>query len=712
MADDISLAMDNSTVPSRRKSPPKRLSFRSRSLSRSSSHHYSHARDFDPILRNLSPTKTLRAFSEPGFIAPHESLHAALESSTSFQRTLGAKAAQTCLDVRSWARELEEWEWPGTFDTPPELVRKASAGDAQNETHAGMPTYWGSLPADRVKQYEQRSDEIIQQLDEIDVEQLKDFVLSAHNEAGSGSASIDDSIGTIGAATDLRKLDDFTAIITATILQALPYLSRLNHLLYIWTIRLPILRQAPIYLQSLAQARADLDHAWAAVGLRSSNETSSQTHLDFDRGSMIEQQSIIESKLSSLGRKLDRFLDDLEGRSETVPDRWIEEMETLEQQYADWTVRAERKVLENDLRKNRWSKALSPVAADFKEQARQSSIDNEQKIGHEDTMSRHGLLDAPILSPPSSTYSDPSLASQTISPALSRDAATTSMPDLARDDSQTFPNGQADRIVDMSPVPSSAPSQTPSTKSSRAMRHVPIILPYDGGDGQEYPSEGITGDLASRAETPASETQPKPAAPLSEMPAASFAKKRAIFAGDLERTQALQRATKSPVRPFEHASNAFARLFKSEASSPDSSRSSSRSDVGRNRNVSNKSDNGIIWGGRAPASPNGSQRRKTIDSRPDQAQSTQGRGSDDVPVAADADAPPVPVLPPKSPRRSLQSPMRHRKQESASSATSPEKTNTESLTGFDFGENWPLTPPEPASEHYSPDEAQVTRFQA
>lgn len=212
MADDIHPVMDNPTVQSRRKSPPKRLSIHQRSLSRSSSHHYSHARDFDPILRNLSPTKTLRAFSEPGFIAPHESLHAALESSTTFQRTLGAKAAQTCLDVRSWARELEEWEWPGTFDTP---------SDRLVEQDTGTPVYWGSLPADTVRAYEQRSDEIIQQLDEIDVEQLKDFVLSAHNEAGSGSASMDDSIGAIGAATDLRKLDDFTAIITATILQAL-----------------------------------------------------------------------------------------------------------------------------------------------------------------------------------------------------------------------------------------------------------------------------------------------------------------------------------------------------------------------------------------------------------------------------------------------------------------------------------------------------------
>jgi hypothetical protein len=83
-----------------------------------------------------------------------------------------------------------------------------------------------------------------------------------------------------------------------------------------------------------------------------------------------------------------------------------------------------------------------------------------------------------------------------------------------------------------------------------------------------------------------------------------------------------------------------------------------------------------------------------------------------VPVAADTDAPPVPVLPPKSPRRSLQSPMKHRKQEPTPSPTPLEKANTESFPSFDFGENWPLTPPEPPSEHDSPVEAQVTRFQA
>lgn len=713
MADDTSLAMDTPAVQSRRKSPPKRLSMHARSLSRSSSHHYGHARDFDPILRNLSPTKTLRAFSESGYSAPHETLHAALQSSTSLQRTLGAKAAQTCLDVRSWARELEDWEWPGTFDSP----EPAGKIPGVNED-TGAPTYWGSLPADTVREYEQRSDEIIRQLDDIDVEELKDFVLSAHHEAGSGSASLEDSIGAIGAATDLRKLDDFTAVITATILQALPYLSRLNRLLDIWTIRLPILCQAPGFIEALSQAQAILDQAWTAIGVGSSRKIEHQTHLDFNRGKMIEQQSIIEHRVSSLGRKLDRFLDDLEGRSETVPDSWIEKMETLEQQYADWTVQAERKILENDLRRNRWSRNASPVVAEANNKVHHGSIDNEQKIGYAEVITGRGLLDppTPILSPSSSTHSNGTtlakttpLTSQTISSTLSNDAASTSMLDLARDDSQTIPSGQAEAIVDMGSIH----SNTPSSISSRAKRHVPIILPYDGGDGQEYPTEGITGDLVSRAETPASvasvasDMQPKPSAPSSETSASSFAKRRAMFSGDLERTQALQRATKSPVRPFEHASNAFARLFKTEALSQDRSRSSSRSDSDRHRSVSDKTGNGIIWGGRAPPSPKGSQRRKTVGST-----SPGSRDSNDVQVAAASEAPPIPALPPKSPRRSLQSPMKHRVQELVLSPPPAGQRKTDPFSDFDFGENWPLTPPEPASEYFSPVDAQIARFQA
>lgn len=716
MADQASLTMANPALNSARHS------YISRSNSRASSRQqYAQAREFDPILRNLSPTTTLRAFSETDYLSPNDILQTALESSTTAQRTLGSKAAQTCLDVRSWAREMEGWEWPGTFDMPEPARKKQRMSTMTttslysheynaSEQSEDESEYWGSLPAATVEEYEQRSDEIVQQLEEIDVEELKDFVLSAHNEAGNGSASIDDSIGAIGAATDLRRLDDFTAIITATILQALPYLSRLNRLLDTWTIRLAILRQAPVYLKTLWQARADLDHGWASLAISSARGDSSP-QATFTRGTMIEMQSVIERKLGSLGRKLDRFLDDLEGRPETVPDSWIEDMESLEQKYAEWIVRAERKILENDLRRNRWSRnvavgATPVVANDYQNEASEPmrSIDMSRSNRNSAISARspsNGFIQDRTI-----TGGNSSIENQSASPTSSYHLTAPSISELARNDSNTIPSDQANAIVDKSPALSTAPSR----KSSRSARHVPIILPYDGGDGQEYPTEGITGDVLSREGTPALGPSPDFASPKSEIPSGAVARKRAIFAGDIERTQSLQRATKTPVRPFEHASNAFARLFKTEVASPERSRSSSLRSELRRRSGSGKSDNGIVWGGRAPASPKKSPGRKSADSLSQSGTRSSKNELDRSSVAAGVDAPPVPELPAKSPRRSLQSPSKSQKERRIPSSPPLEETKNEPFPGFDFGEDWPLA--SPTKEHDTPIEAQLGQFNA
>lgn len=684
----------------------------SHTLSRSSSHHYGQARDFDPILRNLSPTTTLRAFSEGDRRSNRDTLYDSLQSSTSTQRALGTRAAQTCLDIRSWARELEDWEWPGTFETPGQMGKTEQSNAMVKDSPFPLNTsivdrdgntidYWGSLPAFEVQEYEQRTDEIIQQLDESNVEELKEFVLSVHDQAGISAASIDDSIGDIGAATDLRRLDDFTAVITATILQALPYLSRLNRLLDTWTIRLAILRQAPSFLKALSQAHADLNRGWAAISVAQSDVVESVSHATFNRGTLIEMRSIIEHNVGSLGRKLDGFLDSLEGRLETVPESWIDGMETLESQYAVWIVQAERKILENELKqKNRWSRALATQAAQGGPY--RHSTDSARGLRNGET-GHGGLMAPPMLSPSRRAYSGgstpantpPPLESGTISTASSNDPMTASSQDPPRNDSHTIPFEQASTIVNMG----STRSSTTSRKSNRALRHVPIMLPYDGGDGQEYPIEGITGDLVSRAGTPASETPP--VVSPGEIPTSSVAKKRAMFAGDIERTQSLQRATKTPVRSFEHASNAFARLFKSETSSPERSRSGSlKSELSHRRSGSGKTDHGIVWSGRGPQSPRRVLRKKSTDSNMYAARQEN------------ADAPPVPVFPPKSPSKSVRSLKKQRQQQLMPSPTLPEPSNIEPLAGIDFAQHWPLPSQDSTTERGASMDAQISRMQA
>ncbi|KAI7592468.1 hypothetical protein KC343_g17919, partial [Hortaea werneckii] len=328
--------------------PPLTAVHHRRLHSRSPSHspmRQPNPRDWDPLLRDLSPTATLRTFQTAETdTSPAFSFRGAASVS---ERAWGAKAAQTCLDLRGWVRELEGWKWPGSFAVP-----KQEGSEDEDEKGGGgagagagerTENYWGSLPASIVLSYEKRADEIAQQLDDIDVEELKDFVLSAHRQAGSGRASRDDSIASIGATTDLRRLDDFTALITATILQALPYLSRLHRLLEVWTVRLTILRNAPSYISDLRQVQTDLEHGWAAIAVSPSTPRPRDSGADFTRGNLIEMQSMIQHQVSSLGRRLDTFLDHLEGREETVPDAWIDDFERLEKAYGDWVVQAERK---------------------------------------------------------------------------------------------------------------------------------------------------------------------------------------------------------------------------------------------------------------------------------------------------------------------------------------------------------------------------------
>jgi hypothetical protein len=71
---------------------------------------------------------------------------------------------------------------------------------------------------------------------------------------------------------------------------------------------------------------------------------------------MTEMKVVVSKQVHSLGRRLDAFLDELEGRQEVVPERWIEEFEVLEEQYGNWVVQAERKVIEGE-----WAAATDDI---------------------------------------------------------------------------------------------------------------------------------------------------------------------------------------------------------------------------------------------------------------------------------------------------------------------------------------------------------------
>ena len=546
------MALANPAIdPPRLPSPTKR-GLHSRSPSHSPVRRH-HARDTDPLLRDLSPTTTLRAFRN-GDQAQGQ-LGKSLQHASPAQRALGAKAAQACIDLRSWLREVEGWEWPGTFEVP-EPVRKKqrmsimSLGSlpsrpsisrtATQEDEYGEEEYMGSLLAATVQDYERRLDEIGQDLEDMDVEELKDFVLSAHSQASFGGADIDDSIGAVGADTDLRHLDDFTALITATILSALPFLSRLTSLLNTWHIRLDILRATPSYLQDLRQARTDLDHGWAALAV--SNHPAAfnamrESNATFTRDTMMEMREVVSKQVGSLGKRLDRFLDELEGRPEVVPERWIEEFEVLEEQYGSWVVQAERKVMEEE-----WAAAREAVEEPPEEEFDEQQIDDRPDTARTITVGP--------------TITTSTVAGSGVHTNMNTSTHTTTSGPTTTSVTTVIPHGKSNdepRGRDPSPI-------------RNRPRHIPIVIDaYNSNPDQPTPIAELPSTAAVATTTRSISPLPRSNTVKSQDSNSSMnVQKRAAFLnGEIEKGDGLIKSKSPPiVRPFEHASNAFTRLFK------------------------------------------------------------------------------------------------------------------------------------------------------
>jgi len=374
--------------------------------------------------------------------------------------------------------------------------------------------HWTCLPASLVKAYEQRLEEIIEDFDAIDFEVLKAFVLSAHDQAGVKAASMDDSIGTIGAATDLKRLDDFTALVTATILQALPYLPRLTRLLETWTTRLSIARAAPKYLRDLKHARADLHHGWAALAISSKSQSRTA---QLTGESLEEMKSVVSAQIHSLGKRLDGFLDMLEGRPEVVPDAWIDDFEEFEQNYGEWVVKAERKVLNGE-----WART---------------------KVKPRDGQNIENGVDA-----------QPVPKDVTIRTPLQSTVSTV--------------------IRGPTPPPriTSSPTRNENGSPGRT-RHVPIVVSYDNPSEPFDIARGAASMDVLRASTgtpnytPIARSMSRSPADSSTAAPESVKQRAAFLNGDIEKSESLMRIKSAPiVRPFEHASNAFTKLFKRDVS--------------------------------------------------------------------------------------------------------------------------------------------------
>ncbi|KAJ5566794.1 hypothetical protein N7535_006100 [Penicillium sp. DV-2018c] len=306
----------------------------------------------DPLLSNLSPESTLEALTSTDAVPSDEKgvrdiLSQSISQVSQTERALGIRAAVAAQNLSLWHKEVASWAWPDQDDAKSGkgFLPSRESNHEENPPVTGLSapsspkeSYYGSLPVSVVERYESRIDEIRDGMEDLNVEELKEHVLNAHIPSRSRPSSAT-SCMSVPPPLSYVQLSDFTAVVTATILRALPYLSRLNALLATWDVRLFVLRQVPGLLRELTLTRSALDSASHALRTPHSLTTDSIRYPD---ASLSADHFNLESAVVAVGRRMDRVLDALEGRLDSLPEKWIDELESIESDFAAWVVEAEQ----------------------------------------------------------------------------------------------------------------------------------------------------------------------------------------------------------------------------------------------------------------------------------------------------------------------------------------------------------------------------------
>jgi hypothetical protein len=379
--------MDLSNVP--RFVPLKHTRTSSRSPTRSPTRQ----RITDDLLTDLSPSTTLEAFTNPS-----GKLKASIEAATTSERAFGLRATLASKKIQEWVDELSAWSWPKAggsegFELPTAKRRKLNS--SLDDDYA-QDEYMGSLPMSSVLAYETRIEDIQEDMEDLNVEEIKSTVLNNHFIPKSRPSSSSSNASSM--TSNYTKMDDFTAMVTATVLQSLPNLGRLMRLMDVWSIRLNVLRKVPPLLELLDDAEIALKSGWTAIELGSTHDTNRDTDdAVLERKTFEIMRDVLQDKVTTLGQDLDYMLDTLEGRDDTLPEHWLDRMEKLETEYGEWVVSGDRKVREGEWARMAKARQAERDRLKVEEDARQSAErerrEEEERLRLEEEEERLRLLE-------------------------------------------------------------------------------------------------------------------------------------------------------------------------------------------------------------------------------------------------------------------------------------------------------------------------------
>ncbi|KAI0977150.1 hypothetical protein F4678DRAFT_468392 [Xylaria arbuscula] len=359
----------------------------------------------DDLISQLAPATALEALQTPS--GP---LKTCLDRASVSEQAFALKTAIASKTIHGWLDELSNWPWPSTdtsagFEMPPSKRRKSfepgTPGGIDEATADSDVTYLGSLRADDVVRYEARIEQIHSDMEVLDLEEIKNQVLHNHILPLSRPGTpFSDAGRSVASVFSFVKMEDLTAVVTAITVQTLPALSRLSRLLHTWNLRLIVLRKVPIFFVMITDAEVALHSGWGAIELSSqtpSSPTPRLTQKDFDI-----MRNVLQQKVVRPGRELDSMLDTLEGMVDTLPGEWLDRMESLEQNYAEWVTMGERRhAAYQPIPESKTETSITTLDHVRSTEKMVSTISSSQKL----SATPSGTSGAqPTNGPPSSTY--------------------------------------------------------------------------------------------------------------------------------------------------------------------------------------------------------------------------------------------------------------------------------------------------------------------
>ncbi|KAJ6438550.1 GAS2 domain-containing protein [Purpureocillium lavendulum] len=307
----------------------------------------------DDILAHIAPSNAVDALA-----SPLGALKDCLDAASAAERDFAMRTAIASQRIWEWVDELSEWDWP--TDGGSAGFEEANRRQGQlpiSSTTSVEPArdgFLGSLSAADVAAYEQRIEGIHVAMEDLELEDIKSHVLNNHIMPLSRPNSPMKEAARQSIMSTYNKMEDMTAVITAIVVQTLPNLAKLSRLLQTWTVRLRVLRRVPSLALAIDDAEVALRSGWAAITQatkRLSQVTGSEETLvspTLKRQDFEVMNKVLTEKVTKPGQMLDYMLDCLEGTQDTLPDLWLDRMESVELRYSEWVAACERKIREAD----------------------------------------------------------------------------------------------------------------------------------------------------------------------------------------------------------------------------------------------------------------------------------------------------------------------------------------------------------------------------